>query len=1029
MRTHTAGKQPQRPSRPELGAAQPNTPRRSNRAATGKPSGSGPNRLGTALWVLLLVLGLTGFGRASQAPARVAAAGPTDEPERIAAATSSASSELTGYNRLARFLADGVYGPDGELQRGNGFWESAGIGFSGRPQEDDLSPTVTFDLGETYSVSRIRIWNFPEGEVAVKKIRIETSVDGATFQALKEVDNVRQEASPDTDIGLETPVARYVRLVVLENWGGTVYPVKPGADPKGFHGFAGLHEVAMYGIPGPVSVIPTITGQPSNISVQAGQPAAFTAAASGTPAPQLRWQRSTDAGASWADLAEGDGITGAAGESLLIAPSTEAMNGHQFRLVASNSAGAATSTAAVLTVTPAPVAPTITLQPANASVNAGQNATFVAAADGVPAPTVIWQRSTDSGASWADLAEGNGISGSASGSLGIAGATLAMNGHQFRLVASNSAGSATSQPAVLAVNTTTQVVSDYLEWYRADSPQFDSLADGQAITNWLPEPGSSAAPVTVQVPGKEIVYRKAVAGLNGQPALEFPGGASTIKEIGNVNFNGVSLFLVFKNIGTGGIQRAVTGQDSNTLLGPWHPSQGGRYNPTIHLNGVWKIHPQDVVGWVDPSICVLSVVIDNVATEKSFINGEKIENSSPGPMETAGIGRLAFNAAGGQFAEELYKGYISEFIIYRRVLSAAEIDKVHGYLLSKYGLGNLPGTPTITLQPSNVSVNAGQNATFTAGASGAPAPSLIWQRSINGGAAWSDLEEGNGFAGTRTGTLGVTEALAGMNGHLFRLLASNGAGSAASSAAILRVFKPSGPPELIRGVTATATSELDGGFWHRVASHAVDGVYCDGFFWESAGVGFRSFNSTDDPAPAITFDLQESATVDHFVIWNSHEPDPAIKRMVVLGSQDGVGFTSLGEFALEPGNGCPPTPQTILLGGALARYIRFQMLENWAGTVFPIMGVPTTWPHVAIDEVEFYANSGRPPLLVPPVREAEGWVIRFTGAGDSLVELQRASDPRGPWTAVGTLMPVLGEGRFKEPHSGTEAVFYRLKSN
>ena len=45
--------------------------------------------------------------------------------------------------------------------------------------------------------------------------------------------------------------------------------------------------------------LPLIGTDPTNQTVTAGQTATFTAAASGTPAPTMQWQLSTDDGATW----------------------------------------------------------------------------------------------------------------------------------------------------------------------------------------------------------------------------------------------------------------------------------------------------------------------------------------------------------------------------------------------------------------------------------------------------------------------------------------------------------------------------------------------------------------------------------------------------------------------------------------------------------------------------------------------------------------------------------------------------------
>jgi len=110
-------------------------------------------------------------------------------------------------------------------------------------------------------------------------------------------------------------------------------------------------------------------------------------------------------------------------------------------------APAVTSTAAVLTVASAPV---ISTQPANVTICAGANATFTAAATGVPAPTIYqWQVSTDAGVTWTNLTTG----GSYTTTLTITGATTAQNNYRYRLQFTNSCGQTTpTAAATLTVN-------------------------------------------------------------------------------------------------------------------------------------------------------------------------------------------------------------------------------------------------------------------------------------------------------------------------------------------------------------------------------------------------------------------------------------------------------------------------------------------------------------------------------------------------------------------------------------------------
>jgi hypothetical protein len=187
-----------------------------------------------------------------------------------------------------------------------------------------------------------------------------------------------------------------------------------------------------------VNVPPVVTANPVSQTVTAGQTATFTASASGSPTVQ--WQLSTNGGSIWSDIA------GATTGSYTTPVTTTTMNGYRYRAVFTNSIGTATSNAAILTVNPPDVAPSITLHPVNQTVTVGQRATFSAAANGSPTPTMQWQLSTNGGSVWSN------ISGATNTSYTTPITTAAMNGYQYHAVFTNRAGTATTNAAILTVN-------------------------------------------------------------------------------------------------------------------------------------------------------------------------------------------------------------------------------------------------------------------------------------------------------------------------------------------------------------------------------------------------------------------------------------------------------------------------------------------------------------------------------------------------------------------------------------------------
>ncbi len=197
---------------------------------------------------------------------------------------------------------------------------------------------------------------------------------------------------------------------------------------------------------------PAITTQPANQTVIAGQTATFSVVASGTAPLSYQWRKNTA------------NIGGATASSYTTPATTSADNGAKFDVVVSNTAGNITSAQATLTVNSAPVAPTISTQPANQTVNAGQTATFSVVASGTAPLTYQWQKN------------GVAITGATAASYTTPVTTTADSGELFRVVVSNSAGNVTSNSATLTVNPgTSNSTVDVITYH------YDNGRDGQNL--------------------------------------------------------------------------------------------------------------------------------------------------------------------------------------------------------------------------------------------------------------------------------------------------------------------------------------------------------------------------------------------------------------------------------------------------------------------------------------------------------------------------------------------------------------------
>jgi immunoglobulin I-set domain protein len=175
-------------------------------------------------------------------------------------------------------------------------------------------------------------------------------------------------------------------------------------------------------------VVPSLTVQPASVTVNAGQSATFGVSATGTAPISYQWRKN------------GVSIAGAMAATYATPATTLADSGAKFDVVVSNSAGSVTSSQATLTVNPASMAPTITMQPVNQTVTTGQTATFSATAIGVAPLSYQWRKNMIA------------ISGANAPSYTTPATTLADNGAKFDVIVSNSLGSVTSNQATLTVN-------------------------------------------------------------------------------------------------------------------------------------------------------------------------------------------------------------------------------------------------------------------------------------------------------------------------------------------------------------------------------------------------------------------------------------------------------------------------------------------------------------------------------------------------------------------------------------------------
>ncbi len=215
------------------------------------------------------------------------------------------------------------------------------------------------------------------------------------------------------------------------------------------------------GLPG----APAITQQPQSETIQAGQSSTFTVVVSNGPCRSF-WN------------INGAGHYGAVGSTIsyTIPNTTLAMNGWKVsvNLYSCGLTGAnlGNSQTAILTVNSATAAPTITGQPTNQIVTAGQTATFSVTATGTAPLSYQWQKN------------GANIPGATSASYTTPSTALTDSGANFEAVVGDATGTVTSSTASLIVNTATTSSINVVTYH------YDNMRTGQNLNETILTPAN-----------------------------------------------------------------------------------------------------------------------------------------------------------------------------------------------------------------------------------------------------------------------------------------------------------------------------------------------------------------------------------------------------------------------------------------------------------------------------------------------------------------------------------------------------------
>ena len=541
----------------------------------------------------------------------------------------------------------------------------------------------------------------------------------------------------------------------------------------------------------------SITTQPLTQTVLSGAVAAFSVAATGTPATfTYQWYRMPARTSTWTQLADGGAYNGSTTATLSVTSST-AMNGDQFLCLATNSAGTATSTAAALVVNES--GPVFTAQPADKTVSVNSAASFSIAVAGPPTSygyfTYQWQRQSFGSGTWTDLANGVGVSGAQSAGLTLSALTLPMSGDQVRCVVTNTAGSTISNIATLTVGQPPSVTTQ---------PQSVSSAAGSTVMFTVVAAGT--APLTYQWE----LYGVNVAGANSatltlsniQPSN---AGAYTIyitNALGATRSNVATLTV------TGAGAPSITAQPQNaTVVAGTTANFGVTATGTAPLGYQWRKNGTNIGGATSATYAIAStqpsdagtysVVVSNSAGSAISGNATLTVTAAPPAITTQPTGAsvltgasVSFTVAASGTAPLTYQwsrngtpigGATSATYA---IASVALADAGSYTVVVTNGVGSATSAaavlvvnaiaPTITSPPAGLSVTAGSPAAFSVAASGTTPFTYQW------------FKNGSAIGGATTSSYTIASAQAADAAN-YTVSIGNSAGNATSSPATLTV--------------------------------------------------------------------------------------------------------------------------------------------------------------------------------------------------------------------------------------------------
>jgi len=557
-----------------------------------------------------------------------------------------------------------------------------------------------------------------------------------------------------------------------------------------------------------VNVAPAITSQPSNSTICVGNNTSFAIAATGSG---ITYQWEVNDGSGWANVTNGGIYTGATTSTLNLTAPTTAVDGYQYRCIIGGSCvPGVTSSVATLVVN---TAPAITLQPSNSTICAGSNTSFSIAATGT---NIAYQWQVNDGSGWVNVTNTGIYTGATTNTLDLTAPTTAVNSYQYRCLVNgvctpnqtsstasltvNVAPAITLQPSNSTIcvgsNTSFAVAATgsglTYQWEVNDGNGWTNVTNGGIYTGATTNTLNLTAPATAVdgyqyrciiggscVPG--VTSSVATLVVNTAPAITLQPSNSTICAGSNTSFSiaaaGSNIAYQWQvNDGSGWVNVTntgiYTGATTNTLdlTAPTIAIDGHQYRCVV--NGVCTPNVTSSVVSVtvnaapaitlqpsNSTICVGNNTSFAVAATGSGLtyqwevnDGNGWTNVTNGGIYT-GATTHTLNLTTPTTAVGGYQ--------YRCIIGGSCVPGV----TSSVAMLVVNAAPAITLQPSNSTICAGSNTSFSIAATGT---NIAYQWQVNDGSGWVNVTNTGIYTGATTNTLDLTAPTTAIDGHQYR---------------------------------------------------------------------------------------------------------------------------------------------------------------------------------------------------------------------------------------------------------------------